>query len=441
MPIIEDLKAREILDSRGRPTVLVSCKLRSGATESASVPSGASTGASEALELRDGDPNRYSGLGCLRAVENVNSVIRNHVAGREFSSQNELDDDLCRLDGTADKSRLGANGVLAVSLAFAKAYAIELNVPLYSYFAALVSCSSPVLPRLSINLFSGGKHAGGQVAIQDVLIVPLHEETIDKVLSTSHRIYETAAALILQRYGMRRLRADEGGLAPPVRTSREMIELAVEAIQQSGFSPGADIALAVDVASTHFYKGGQYHLDGEILDAKQMVSRISSWIDSYPIISVEDGLAEEAWEDWPMLRKTIAGRSMVLGDDLLCTNPIRIQRAREQGACDALLLKVNQVGTLSEAAVALKLARSAGWAVVVSVRSGETEDTWAADLAVGWGADLFKNGSITQSERTAKLNRLLAISEETKWPVRPMPLINNQLVHIPKRSRTDRSTI
>lgn len=427
MPIVDELKGREILDSRGHPTVLASCRLRSGAAASASVPSGASTGRFEAVELRDGDLSRYSGLGCLQAVDHINGSIHKHLAGTEFVSQLELDSVLVSLDGTPSKSRLGANAILAVSLAFARAHAIERNIPLYFHLATLVSHSPAVLPRLSINLFSGGKHAGGQVAIQDVLIVPLNGSSIDEILVTAHRVYEAAAELILRRYGMRRLRADEGGLAPPVHTSEEMIELAVEAITVSGFSPGRDVALGIDVASTQFYKNRHYHLDGQVLDSAAMVRQISSWVNRYPIISVEDGLAEEDWTHWPILRREIAGKCMVLGDDLLCTNSVRIQTAVDRGACDALLLKVNQVGTVTEAATALQIARSAGWPIVVSVRSGETEDIWAADLAVGWGAGCFKNGSITQSERTAKLNRLLEIAEQTEWPVTSWSFSGNRL--------------
>ena len=228
-------------------------------------------------------------------------------------------------------------------------------------------------------------HAGGQVAIQDVLMVPLETRTIDETLSVAHEIYETAASLILERFGMRRLRADEGGLAPPAHSSREMIELAVEAVEKAGFTPGREVALGVDVAASHFYQDGRYHLDGDVLDSPGMVRRMGEWLDAYPIVSLEDGLDENDWEHWPSLCGRIQGKAVVLGDDFLCTNPPRIARAIENKACNALLLKVNQIGTLSEAAAAHRLARSAGWKIVLSVRSGETEDTWAADLAVGGG--------------------------------------------------------
>lgn len=416
MAIVERVTGREILDSRGRPTVEACCVLRgSGAQARASAPSGASTGAAEAHELRDGDPARYRGLGCRKAVAGINSEICDSLRGRRFDSQEALDAHLIRLDGTGDKSRLGANALLAVSIAYARACAAEAGEPLYRAFSRMVGREPDALPRLTINLFSGGKHAGGQVAIQDVLIIPVAARTIDETLAAAHEIYETAAETTLTRYGMRRLRADEGGLAPPARSSQEMIELAVEVIEKAGFTPGRDVALGVDVAASHFFRGGSYELDGEVLTPDEMIRRLGEWTGRYPIISVEDGLDEEDWEHWPKLRARIGRQAMVLGDDLLCTNPERIERAIEAKACSALLLKVNQIGTLTEAAWAYRMAREAGWKVVLSVRSGETEDNWAGDLAVGWGADQFKNGSMTQGERTAKYNRLLEIEAETGW--------------------------
>lgn len=419
MAIVSAVHGREILDSRGRPTVQAVCVLGEGTVAAASVPSGASTGAAEAHELRDGDTARYRGLGCRKAAAAINSEICAALAGKDFDSQDSLDQVLIDLDGTPNKSRLGANSILAVSVAFARARAAAAGEPLYRAFARMLPMTPGALPRLTINLFSGGKHAGGQVAIQDVLMIPLRTQSMDATLAAAHEIYETAAELILARFGMRRLRADEGGLAPPANSAREMIELAVEAISKAGFTPGADVALGVDVASSHFFREGHYHLDGEVLDPAGMVDRLAQWTEAYPIVSVEDGLAEDDWDHWPSLRERIQKRSIVLGDDLLCTKPVRISRAIESAACNALLLKVNQIGTLTEAASAYRLARSAGWKIVLSVRSGETEDAWAADLAVGWGADQFKNGSITQAERTAKYNRLMEIETETGWPVRP----------------------
>jgi len=410
MPVIERLTAGEILDSRGRPTVAATCILAGGATGSASAPSGASTGTAEALELRDGDRRRYRGLGCRKAAGNVNREIHDALAGREFADQTALDRALIELDGTANKSRLGANAILAVSIAFARAGAQAGGVPLYQYFAGMMGEHPRALPRLTINLFSGGKHAGRQVAIQDVLIVP-GAATIDESLAMAYEIYQTAAGLIWKRYGMRLLTADEGGLAPPCRSAEEMIDTAMEAIGR------LDANLALDVASSHFYRDGQYQLDAP-LDSAEMVERLVHWASHYPIVSIEDGLAENDWDWWPRLCSALAGRVQVMGDDLLCTNPGRIRRAIETRACNALLLKPNQVGTLTEAAEACRLAREAGWQVTVSVRSGETEDNWAADLAVGWRGDYFKPGSITQSERLAKYNRLLEIERQTGYSIR-----------------------
>lgn len=431
MPKIQRLTAREILDSRGRPTVSATCTLESGVSASASVPSGASTGRAEARELRDGDPDRYRGLGCRKAAQSVNLDLNAALAGVGLpdaiqAAQSQLDQAMIALDSTPDKSRLGANAILAVSVAFARANAFDQRMPLYGYFAQLVRREPDSLPRLTINLFSGGKHAGGPVPIQDVLLIPQSAASIDSALVATYEVYQTAAELILRRYGMRQLRADEGGLAPPCQSAEEMIALAVESIEEAGFVPGKDIALGVDVAASHFYRDGRYELGEQPLDSRAMIDRLGNWLQDYPIITVEDGLAEDDWQHWPDLRSAIGDKALVVGDDLLCTNQDRIQRAVETGACNALLLKVNQVGTLTEAARALQMARAAGWAVSLSVRSGETEDDWAADLAVGWGADQFKNGSITQSERLAKYNRLLFIEEQNRWPVRGWPRVSKR---------------
>jgi enolase len=421
MPTIKRLSGREILDSRGRPTVLATCLLDSGISASASVPSGASTGSAEAFELRDREPRRYHGLGCRRAAANVGGELHDALSGRALSDQAELDRAMIALDGTPTKSRIGANAILAVSVAFARAHAMERGIPLYQHFADMMGGPSNRLPRLTINLFSGGKHAGDQVSVQDVLIIPMSARTIDEVLVSAFDVYQAAADIALRKYGMRLLTADEGGLAPPCKSAEEMLGLAVEAIEQAGYIAGKDVFLGIDVAASHFYEDGRYHKDGEILDSAGMIRTIAHWLDEYPILSVEDGLAENDWENWPKLRQAIAGRALTLGDDLLCTNSTRIKRAVESNACDALLLKVNQIGTLTEALDACKQARAASWAVTLSVRSGETEDNWAADLAVGWRADQFKNGSIRQSERLAKYNRLLGIEEQTKWPLAAWP--------------------
>jgi enolase len=419
MPKIERLSGREILDSRGRPTVLATCVLEGGLTGTASVPSGASTGTAEAFELRDGDATRYQGLGCRSAVANIAGELDKTLGGNSFDEQADLDNAMIALDGTANKSRLGANAILAVSVAFARAHALQRNVPLYEHFANMSGEPAKAIPRLTINLFSGGKHAGQQVSIQDVLIIPMSAQTVDEALVAASDVYQAAAGLILERYGMRLLTADEGGLAPPCKSAEEMIALAVEAIEHAGYVPGKDIALGIDVASTHFYRDGQYLIDSQLVDSSGMIRTIEKWVDHYPILSVEDGLAEDDWQNWSLLRGMLSGRALTLGDDLLCTNSARIKRAIETRACDALLLKVNQIGTLTEALASGRQARAAGWSVTLSVRSGETEDSWAADLAVGWQADQFKNGSIRQSERLAKYNRLLEIAETTGWRLAP----------------------
>ena len=410
MSEIGSLSAVEILDSRGRPTLLATCQLTDGSMGKASVPSGASTGAAEALELRDGDPKRYGGLGCLRAVENVNHEINRALAGANFADQRELDLALIKQDGTSNKARLGANALLGVSLAFCRAQAAQRQQPLYAHLAQMAD-TQPFLPRPMINLFSGGAHAGGQVAVQDVQLVVPAAQSIRRALEVTSDVYRAAADLTLDRYGMRLLRADEGGLAPPFESSEAMLRTAVEAIEKAGYRPGEDVALTVDVAASQFHAQGIYDLDGEELDSAQMVDRIESWTRRFPIISVEDGLDEADWAGWQLLCKRLGKSKLILGDDLLCTNAARIERAIASEAANSLLLKVNQIGTLTEALEALRLARKAGWKIVVSARSGETEDDWLADLAVGWAGDYIKVGSITQSERLAKYNRLLYLEE------------------------------
>jgi enolase len=420
MATVEFLDALEILDSRGRPTLQVTCQLREGGRATAQVPSGASTGRAEAVELRDGDAARHRGLGCRRAAAQVTGPILSLLKGRSFADQAALDRTLRQLDGTPDKSRLGANAVLGVSIAFARAVAAQAGMPLYEQFAGMTGSPCRSLPRLTVNLFSGGKHAGGQVPVQDVLLVPA-ADSIDAGLAAVCAVYQAAAERIRDEYGMRLLTADEGGLAPPFPSVDAMIATAVDCIRSAGWEPGVQMHLALDVAASHFFDAGVYCFEDERLDSAAMIACIAQWVETYPIVSVEDGLAEDDWEHWPALRERLAGRALTVGDDLLCTNPGRIQRAINERACDALLLKVNQIGTVTEAAEALRLARAANWQVTASARSGETEDHWLADLAVGWGADQIKVGSVTQSERLAKYNRLLAIEKETRlttvnWP-------------------------
>lgn len=423
MFVIKELKGLEILDSRGRPTVKATCILHTGTAGEASVPSGASSGAAEAHELRDGDPARYGGRGCRQAVSHIETEISAACRGRSFENQNALDRFLIELDGSSNKSRLGANAILAVSLAFCRAVAALQNKPLYQHFAGILDNTAPQLPRPTINLFSGGLHAGGQVPIQDVLLVPASAQTIDEALVQVHAVYYAAAELASKKFGYRLLRADEGGLAPPFNDASAMLEAAVMAIEAAGYRPGEDVALAVDVASSHFFRDRQYHLDADPIDSTEMINRVARWVDRFPIVSVEDGLAEEDWDHWPELKRRISSQALVLGDDLLCTNPRRVQKAIALDAANALLLKVNQIGTLSEAADAYRMARRAGWQVTISARSGETEDDWLADLSVGWAGNQIKVGAITQSERLAKYNRLLAIASEEAFALEPWPLV------------------
>jgi enolase 1/2/3 len=423
MSIIRRLSALEILDSRGRPTIKATCELGSGATASVSIPSGASTGAAEALELRDGDSARYGGLGCRTAVHHIEGPIDDALEGRQFHTQHELDELLIELDGTPAKSRLGANAILAVSLSFARAGALERGLALYRHFADILEPARAIesLPRPTVNLFSGGKHAGGQVEIQDVLLVTNVAASVDQALSMTWDVYRSAVNLIRDRYDERPLVADEGGLAPAFPSTDAMFEDAVAAIASAGYTLGSQISLCVDVAASHFFSDGSYFFNGKKLKTSDFIDEIWKWIETFPVVSVEDGLAEEDWEGWPALLHRIDKQALVLGDDLLTTNPVRIQRAIEAGAADALLLKVNQIGTLTEAAEACRLVQSAGWKVVVSARSGETEDDWLTDLAVGWGGDALKVGSLTRSERLAKWNRLLEIEADTGLPLNPWP--------------------
>jgi enolase len=405
------LYALEILDSRGRPTVAATMRVANDRGVTVSIPSGASTGKAEAKELRD-QLKPYRGLGCRKAVENIRGPIARALVGQEFASQEDLDLKLIELDGRPDKSRLGANAILATSLVFARAAAAHQNLELYQYFAGLVPEAAPALPRLSVNLFSGGKHAFGQVAIQDVLLVPAVGWSVSASLAMIYEIYQTAAELAAKRYNSRALTADEGGLAPPFQSSIEMLERAAEAITSAGYAIGRDVSLAVDVAASHFVqKDGSYLIDGQRRGPEEMIDLLGEWRDRYPLVSIEDGLGEDDWGHWPGLCKRLGDQTLTLADDLTCTNPDRIERAIQFGAANALLLKVNQIGTVTQAKNAHCLARSVGWKVAVSARSGETEDDWLADLAIGWSGDFIKVGSITQSERLAKYNRLLTVED------------------------------
>ncbi len=424
---VTHLHAIEILDSRGRPTVAATMRMADGSVATVSIPSGVSTGKAEAKELRD-NLRPFRGLGCRKAVENIRGAIARAVVGREFLSQEDLDLSLIELDGTPDKSRLGANAILATSLAFARASAAHQCKELYEYFANLLPDGTPAFPRLSVNLFSGGKHAFGQVAIQDVLVVPRGEWSVAASLAMIYDIYQTAAETVAKRYHTRALRADEGGLAPPFQTSVEMLERAAESVESAGYQLGRDISLAIDVAASHFVqKDGSYRIDERILSPEGMIDLLGRWKDRFPLISIEDGLSEDDWDHWPILRKRLGEGTSTLADDLTCTNPDRIERAIKLGAANSLLLKVNQIGTVTEAKNAYMLARQADWKVAISARSGETEDNWLADLAIGWSGDFIKVGSITQSERLAKYNRLLMIEDSGAIPTKhPDSLLSDQ---------------
>ena len=356
---LEALTAREILDSRGRPTIAATARVNGHAAE-ASVPSGASTGRAERWNFAMAMTGDMAASAAC-AVANVNGPIAQALVGKSFSSQAELDSAMIQLDGTANKSSLGANAILATSLAFARACAAAAGMPLYRHFADMAADTAPRLPQLTVNLFSGGKHAGGQVPIQDVLLVPVDAPSVAVALEQVVAVVRQAQDFVVDKYHQRPLKADEGGLAPPFDSVESMFDDAMECIRSHGLEPGKQMGIAVDVASSHFYVDSVYHLGADRLTSKQMIDRIRSWVDRWPIISVEDGLSESDWEHWPSLHAALAGKAMVLGDDLLCTNPARIERTVASRAANALLLKVNQIGTLTEAVEALRwLARPVG---------------------------------------------------------------------------------
>lgn len=407
---ISSVRARQILDSRGNPTVQVDLTLSDGSFGRASVPSGASTGSHEALELRDGG-HQYGGLGVTKAVGNVNKTIAPKITGKEFTQQT-LDETLGALDGTMNKSNLGANAILGVSLAFAHAAAQSAKTPLWRYFGDTFGVSTPSLPRPMANVLNGGKHALGSTDIQEFMIVPLDAPTFSEGL---RRITETFHTLksVLVSDGQSTLVGDEGGFAPSLSSNQAALDLLVTAIRKAGYTPGKDIALAIDVAATELYRNNAYVLakDGIAGDAALMTDTYKKWVAAYPIISIEDGLAEDDWAGWTALTKELGGIQLI-GDDLFVTNTTRIQKGINERAANAVLIKPNQIGTLTETAQAVALAKQAGYKTIISHRSGETEDTTIADLAVGLNTGQIKAGSLSRGERTAKYNRLLQIEEE-----------------------------
>jgi enolase len=421
MTRIVRVHAREILDSRGKPTVETEVHLQSGIVGRASVPSGASTGVAEACELRDATNPWYDGLGVREAVQNVNRQIGPVLAGCEASDQQLVDQQMIELDGTATKSRLGANAILAVSLATARAAALARQYSLYSHLAELYwSKKFPVvfpqrIPLPMTNMISGGKHAGGNLDIQDVLVIPAGAKDYPTQLEWIVRVYRRLGKLLLDAGYEGYLVGDEGGFGPKLDSSHEAIAFVVEAIDAAGLKPGTDVTIALDVAASHFYRDGAYHLaaeQGQRLTSSQMIDRLESWIGEFPIVSIEDGLADSDWQGWQEMTARLGGRVKLVGDDLFATNEKLLQRGIDESAANAILIKVNQIGTLTETFRTMHLARQHGYTCIVSARSGETEDDFLTDLAVGTAADYIKIGGVARSERLAKYNRLLRIAEE-----------------------------
>ena len=408
MSIIEQVVAREILDSRGQPTVEVDVELSSGARGRAAVPSGASTGAHEALELRDGG-DRFGGKGVLTAVANVNGEIADAVTGLPADDQRDVDALMIELDGTEEKSRLGANAILGVSLAVARAAADDVDVALFRYLGGV---NASVLPVPMMNVLNGGAHADSNVDLQEFMIVPVGAASFSECLRWGSETYQALKRLLKQR-GLATALGDEGGFAPNLESNEAALQLLVEAIGQAGYTPGEEIALALDVASTEFYADGAYRLGGEgkTYSSAEFVGYLAGLVDRYPIVSIEDGMAEDDWEGWAALTAALGSRVQLVGDDLFVTNPRRLQRGIDEGIANSILIKLNQIGTLTETLDTMALATRAGYTCVVSHRSGETEDTFIASLAVGSGAGQIKTGAPARSDRVAKYNELLRIEE------------------------------
>jgi enolase len=415
---ISEIRGREIIDSRGNPTVEVDVRLEGGALGRAAVPSGASTGVHEALELRDGDPRRFGGKGVSRAVANVNGPIASALHGADAAAQRALDERLIALDGTENKSKLGANAMLGVSLAAAYAAAAAAGLQLYRY----LNRDAAVMPVPMMNVLNGGKHADSSVDMQEFMIVPLGATSMAESIRMGAEVFHALAG-VLKKRGQSTNVGDEGGFAPNLRSNEEPIEVILEAIAKSGYRAGDDVAIALDPASSEFYEDGKYvfsRSDKKARNSEEMVRLYSEWLGRYPIVSIEDGLAEDDWVGWQMLTREIGARVQLVGDDLFVTNPKRLERGIREHAGNSILIKLNQIGTLSETLTTIEMARAAGYTCVVSHRSGETEDTTIADLAVATGAGQIKTGSMSRGERTAKYNRLIRIGEElgarAVWP-------------------------
>ena len=416
MSIIESIHAREILDSRGNPTIEVEVILRDGSMGRAAVPSGASTGAHEALELRDGDKSRYLGKGVQKAVHNVNDTIAPRLHGLDALQQAALDRLLLDLDGTANKAKLGANAMLGVSLATARAAADECGLPLYRYLGGVAATRLPV-PMM--NILNGGRHADNNVDIQEFMVMPVGAPTFKKALRWCAEIYQTLKKTLHDK-GLSTAIGDEGGFAPSLKSNEEAVEVILEAIEAAGYKPGKEVALAIDAAASEMWQKDPKQRDGYVFwksdpgnvrKPSDMVAFWKSWVEKYPIVSLEDGLAEGDWDGWKALQKELGERVQLVGDDIFVTNPKFLERGINEHAANAILIKLNQIGTLSETMSAIELASSAGWRSVVSHRSGETEDTFIADLAVASSCGQIKTGAPARSERVAKYNRLLRIEE------------------------------
>lgn len=416
MSIIIDVHAREILDSRGNPTVEVEVLLEGGDIGRAAVPSGASTGAFEAVELRDGDKQRYMGKGVLKAVENVNSIISQEIVGMDATDQVAVDQTLIELDGTPNKAKLGANAVLGVSIACAKAAAMAVGLPLYRYIGGIGACELPV-PMM--NILNGGKHADNNVDIQEFMVMPVGAESFSHGLRMCSEIFHTLKK-VLQEKGLNTSVGDEGGFAPNLTSNEAALEVIIEAIIKAGYKPGEDVFLALDIAATELFKDGKYHLYGEGLEktSEEMVDFYEELTNKYPIISIEDGLSEEDWDGWKIMTSRLGKRIQIVGDDLFVTNTERLAKGIEMGVANSILIKVNQIGTLTETINAVKMAERTGYTSVISHRSGETEDTTIADLAVALNTGQIKTGAPSRTDRVAKYNQLLRIEEELGYTAR-----------------------
>ena len=410
MATIQHVRGFEILDSRGNPTVAAEVVLANGARGFAAAPSGASTGSREALELRDGDPRRYLGKGVTRAVSHVNGELARALVGREAQDQSGLDQLMISLDGTPTKARLGANAILAVSLALAKAAAASAGQPLYRHLAAGRMARLP-LPMM--NIINGGAHADNNVDMQEFMVLPVGAPSFSEALRWGVEVFHSLKGLLKAR-GLSTAVGDEGGFAPDLQSNEQALEIIMAAIAAAGFRPGADIALGLDVASSEFYAAGTYNLasEGKRFSAEQFVDHLQGWVDSYPIVTIEDGMAEGDWEGWLLLTSRLGHRVQLVGDDLFVTNTEILREGIQRGAANAILIKPNQIGTLTETLAAIRMAEQAGYAAVVSHRSGETEDTTIADLSVCTAATQIKTGSLCRSDRMAKYNRLLLIEAE-----------------------------